>query len=598
MDNSPSFLKVQATMMWPRAAVAIPIIPTVLALAVRLHGLSDKPLWLDEIITHGRANRPTWDLIANSLNNMHFPTYFVLVRAFNAPIIDEWVLRLPSAIFGAISVFLVALIATEARSARAGLVAGLLMALSPFEVQFSQEARAYALVSCFVLLALWGLVRIAQQSLIAASPSSRPRSLLGGWAAYTIGTIGVLNVLLVSAPWLLASNLAIAAVVRRSGSKQMEFVRNWALTQALILLTWLPGLVAIYLSAHEHPMHGFRWLPRFTLEHVWSVISAVYLFRISDIITFELLPTLVPGFGGAVAALALLGAWRLKTDPTLLSVIGFAVIAMPATILIMSISHVILVPRYLIWSTGPFFVLAGIGAAALPHQLFPFAAAALAVGGMATLAPYYRYETKPRWDQAAAYLATNVQPGDAVVTNDPMAQYVLGAYGAKYHLDRNILSTASNISETVTRHAQEERVWVVYGRTGQGITETEQTYLQKWFALGTPASETRFGRHVLVLRFELAVGVRVKLQDGGAVEGDIFHRSLSIDENSLFEGSSRRVENPTDLPSVDAKGPPEEDLQSSALAPYLQRVEESASTEWSESTVEPKASSSRPCVRP
>jgi cytoskeletal protein CcmA (bactofilin family) len=83
--------------------------------------------------------------------------------------------------------------------------------------------------------------------------------------------------------------------------------------------------------------------------------------------------------------------------------------------------------------------------------------------------------------------------------------------------------------------------------------------------------------------------VRVKLQDGGAVEGDIFHRSLSIDENSLFEGSSRRVENPTDPSSSgDAKSPQKEDTQSSALAPYLQRVEGSASTEWSESTVEPK----------
>jgi len=67
--------------------------------------------------------------------------------------------------------------------------------------------------------------------------------------------------------------------------------------------------------------------------------------------------------------------------------------------------------------------------------------------------------------------------------------------------------------------------------------------------------------------------VRVKLQNGGAVEGDIFHKSLSIDENSHFEGSSRRVENPTDLPSVEAKGPQEEDMQNSALAPYLQRVE-------------------------
>jgi cytoskeletal protein CcmA (bactofilin family) len=82
--------------------------------------------------------------------------------------------------------------------------------------------------------------------------------------------------------------------------------------------------------------------------------------------------------------------------------------------------------------------------------------------------------------------------------------------------------------------------------------------------------------------------VRVKLQDGGAVEGDIFHKSLSIDENSQFEGSSRRVENPTDLPSVEAKGAQAEDMQNSALAPYLQRVEAPASTDWSESAVEPK----------
>ena len=87
--------------------------------------------------------------------------------------------------------------------------------------------------------------------------------------------------------------------------------------------------------------------------------------------------------------------------------------------------------------------------------------------------------------------------------------------------------------------------------------------------------------------------VRVKLQNGGTVEGDIFHKSLSIDENSLFEGSSRRVENPTEpSSSVDAKGP--QKMQSPAPAPLpsidadLQRVEGSATTEWSESTVGPK----------
>jgi cytoskeletal protein CcmA (bactofilin family) len=83
--------------------------------------------------------------------------------------------------------------------------------------------------------------------------------------------------------------------------------------------------------------------------------------------------------------------------------------------------------------------------------------------------------------------------------------------------------------------------------------------------------------------------VRVKLQNGGAVEGDIFHRSLSIDENAQFEGSSRRVENPTESSSsIAAKGPEKEDKQSSALSQYMQRVEEPASTEWSESAIEPK----------
>jgi len=38
--------------------------------------------------------------------------------------------------------------------------------------------------------------------------------------------------------------------------------------------------------------------------------------------------------------------------------------------------------------------------------------------------------------------------------------------------------------------------------------------------------------------------VRVKLEASGTVEGDIFHRSLSIQDSALFEGSSRRVENP------------------------------------------------------
>src|SRR5258706_140116 len=72
------------------------------------------------------------------------------------------------------------------------------------------------------------------------------------------------------------------------------------------------------------------------------------------------------------------------------------------------------------------------------------------------------------------------------------------------------------------------------------------------------------------------------------MEVDISHRCLWIDEISLSEGSSGRVKNQADEPLVDAKGPQETDMRSSALAPYLQRAEASGSPDWSESAVEPK----------
>ncbi len=70
----------------------------------------------------------------------------------------------------------------------------------------------------------------------------------------------------------------------------------------------------------------------------------------------------------------------------------------------------------------------------------------------------------------------------------------------------------------------------------------------------------------------------------GRIQGELRASDLLIGDGAQIE----RVENPTDPSSVDAKGPRKEDMQDSALAPYLHRVEGSVSTEWSESTAEPK----------
>src|SRR6266446_6523142 len=157
-----------------RATVALPVLLAALALVLRLYGLSDKPLWYDEIVTLNRANLPLAELVIDALRHKHYPTYFLLLGPFASADINEWTLRFPSAVFGAVCVWLVARLAAEMRGPQAGLGAGLLMALSPFEVQFGQEARPYSLISCLVLIAIWGLVRIAHRPGAAALPVTRP----------------------------------------------------------------------------------------------------------------------------------------------------------------------------------------------------------------------------------------------------------------------------------------------------------------------------------------------------------------------------------------------------------------------------------------
>lgn len=375
---------------WDRLAPAIPFILMAIALAVRLYGLADKPLWLDEIITQRRANLAVPELITNALSHRHFPTYFLLVRAFDPPLINEWMLRLPSAFFGAVAVLLVALIGTEVRSRWAGIIAAALMMLSPLEVQYSQEARSYALVSCLVLLALWGLVRIAQQATAEPSPSNRSGAF-GPWLAFTIGTIGALYVLILAGFWLIAANLAAVAIFLHAGPRRTDFIRKWGLAQAIIVLAWLPGLVAMALTVGGDPLRGFRWIPPTTLHHAWTVLSAVYLFRPSNIVTFNLLPTPFPIFGAVIVVLALFGAWRLRMRPTYLAIIGLSGLAFPVAVFVISVFHPILVPRYLLLSTGPFFVLVGIGVTALPRRISPFVAAAVWLSprpvSLSTIAP-------------------------------------------------------------------------------------------------------------------------------------------------------------------------------------------------------------------
>ncbi len=426
-----------------RAPWLAPTAIATIALGLRLHGLGDKPFWVDEIASLRRATMPLSGVMVESLHNNHYPTYFLalwLVAKFGT---SQWLLRLPSAIFGALGAGLVCALGREADGPRTGIAAGLLLALAPFDVQYGQEARSYTVVACLILVALWGLVRLARDPALAALRFRSDRRPAAAWLAYCVGTAAALNVLNVAIEWLLAANLAAIVIACRAGDNRGAFLRNWGIAQALVVAAWLPMLIAVFVVSDGGVLDAADWAPAESIATIWSLAQSVYLHRIAAFITFDLLPPAVPGLSVAIAVLAACGAWRLlRRAPAALAAIGCAAIVPPLLLLLVSLHKPILVPRYVGWSAAPFFVLAGAGLGGLSVGRFAGGAAALAAACLINLSPYYRDETKPRWDLAVEELDREAHDGDVVLLNSWYSHYVMEPFAERSGLaDRHLVLT-------------------------------------------------------------------------------------------------------------------------------------------------------------
>jgi mannosyltransferase len=476
---------------WP---VVLPLaVVFAVALIARLMHIQHKPFWFDEVLTFRRAHLGWSGLVADSFTNRHMPSYFLIVRWFDGLGDSALALRLPSVLFGAAGVMVVFDIARRIGGRTAGIAAALLMALSPQQVQYGQEARSYTLAVLLVAIALWGVVRIAQ--------SAGARSRLG-WAAYGIGTAGALDVLGDTAPWLLAAMLAFALIFRRVGAvERAGFVRELAIVHGLILGCTLPCYVLMLQFGDGRALEKFDWIPRLSWHGVWVSLASTYLMRASAVVHLDLLATRVPQLAAIVAVLAGIGLWRVRrrTDGLVVA-LGFAVL--PVLVLAVSMFKPMLVPRYILWSAGPFFVLAGIGAAAIPRRVAPWALAVLAVLAAVNLGPFYQTETKPRWDLAAKRLAVVVGPRDTVLTADPNAPDMLSAMQPR---DRAPMSPAAlitpQVAVAVARWKKGGRVWAVDGRSALGDGETLADFEFRLAAFGKPEAQIPVGKEIIILAF-------------------------------------------------------------------------------------------------
>ncbi len=487
---------------WPLAVFLLALVP-------RLAGLGAKSFWLDEAFTFHRASLAPAALVANSFKNHHMPAFFLLLSPFTALGSPQIWLRLPSALFGALAVMLVFLIARQGAGSLAGLLAALVFGLSPIALAFSQEARSYTLELCLVLIALWGVLQLVLQP-DAAADQFLSRKARVGWLAYMLGTAAALDVLGDGLSWLLAAHLIFFSLLPMT-ARRGAWLRNIILADLVVVVLCAPFYGLMLHGQAMSPGAAFHWIPPLTWSRLWYSLGAVYLMRIPDWVTFHLMHVPTPaafvwGIDGALLVALMLAIWHLRRHPARLAAVAIPAAFVPVLFAVISIWHPILLPRYIFWSAAPFAILVGIGAAwglraCRPRVQF----LALAVVGavlLVNLLPYYQLQTKPRWDLAAKMLAQEVAPGDVIYLRDGYAKEILSIY---FPVDkRSVLLPCvhGSLKKALQAQSQGARVWAVLGNAGQTANNMSLAeFRSKISGLGTPMRIQHAGQRIVILLY-------------------------------------------------------------------------------------------------
>jgi len=422
----------------------------VFALTLRLHRLGAESLWIDEGYSISNANHFDPTAWAQNIRPIYYLFLWVWMRLGHG----EFFLRLPSAIFGAGAVMMVYILGKRLVGERAGILASLLMAISPLEVNHSQEIRMYSLAVLLALAAMYEFV------LLMEGRSGRHLILYLAFSALGIATFPL------SALILIPQALTALLVGRRHG------LGRWVLAEVALAVICMPLLV-----------NGVKYLSYLTPETSTGV-SALSAVRLTG--EFALLARGPAGslteyafWGYTLVTLAVagLGLRRMRDGKSEMGHGGlllalWLVVPIALTAEIVRMTGAQWLPRYVICASPAFFLLIGSGVMGLPSRRLRYLlSAAVLVFPMIRLARYYERPTHPQWREAVQLIQEKERPGDVIALYRPGNGSVFGYYYrgrspwmeiGQPKLQRRRPWTEARAAETIgDLHLSHRRVWLV-----------------------------------------------------------------------------------------------------------------------------------------
>ena len=426
---------------WPRMSRAETLAFTailLLALGVRLIGISTESFWVDEAASWVFSRMPLAELWGNTAFEPHPPLYYTILKFWSWVFGNsEAALRSLSTLVNLVTVFLVfhigRLVLEGKEGFWLGLVAAGLIAVHPVQIHYAQEARGYAMLvlgATMVLLALtWWLKH--PEALSKPPLETLRTATVREWQVMCLFVFGAALAFWMNhtAVLLLGSVIAVAAIVLiiDNAGRRGATVANFAMLAVVILVLWAPAVPRVF-SGLDKIQSGF-WL---LAPSIYGVIQRLdYLFGSA---TYDLFTTArdrviaicCVGLLVAAGAAALIhrGKWRIALLLAAAALLP-AIVSLIATFTFTPI----FIPRPLIWVQIGYMLLAA--ASVLWIRSIPARSVVLA-GALVALTSFAltHRATKEPWRQIVEVLQEQSQPNDLIITWYNYAQVPLEYYDA------------------------------------------------------------------------------------------------------------------------------------------------------------------------
>lgn len=390
-----------------RRALLVALAVVAAALALRVSGHLMQSLWIDEAVSSAQSSLPPGDMLAAVAADNYPPLHNIVLAVMIALFGDgELALRLPSVLFGVLTVIAVGRLARDLYGQRAGLAAMGLVALSPIAIYYAQEARPYALFALLAVLSTGALTRAA----LRPWRSWRPGLAWAGWTALMLYThYYALFVAFAQALWL--GGLLWA----RRGRPDAPPLARWAALGGLVAAAFAPWL-GTFLTRASAVQAGF-WIGRPDLD-VLRHMAAWWAGWAFPALAALALTALLPRRAAERASDDAVAPWGAdeRAAAWLIALIVGCSVAIPFVASL--VAQPLLIRRYTIAAAVLLPVLAAGGLARLTAGRSASWFAIPAVALVALLAPTaLRQQSdapRPDWRGVAALVGPELAPGDVV----------------------------------------------------------------------------------------------------------------------------------------------------------------------------------------